>query len=75
MTVKFDTAQYEFSHGKPKGRGSWAFSPKRNPDPANADECWFSPGGMTYTEAKKWAKAKAKDTFGADAHGTVYVQP
>ena len=76
MSVDFNTDQHVFSHGKePKGRGSWAFGTVRNPDPSNADQCWFSPGGMTFSDARKWAKAEVKARFGADATGTLFVLP
>ena len=74
--ITFDTAAYEASHGKaPRGRGSWAFGTRRNADACNEDECWFSPGGMTLAEAKKWAKAEAARRFGAGAAGTLWVLP
>lgn len=68
---EFNTVEFEFSHGrKPKGRGSWAFSEKRN---ASAENMHFSPS-MTYTEAKKWFTKKMQDE-GVEGHHVVFVQP
>lgn len=56
-TFTFLTNDYEFSHGHtPRGRGSWAFSEKRNPDFSrdSQDKVFWSPGGMLYSDAKKW---------------------
>lgn len=73
MQIEFDTYAYSVSHGtQPKGRGSWAFGTRRNPDVTNDAECWFSPS-MTFTEAKKWAKAEAKRRFPDAKSGTLYV--
>ena len=74
MQIEFNTDQFVFSHGRqPKGYGGWAFGTKRNPDTMNSDECWFTPGAMTYGEAKKWAKAEAKRRFLEATHVTLYV--
>lgn len=74
--IEFDETPYLRSHGHmPKGRGSWAIGTEAKPDCLNEHTCWFSPGGLTLTEAKKWAKAKARDLFGADAEGTLYILP
>lgn len=74
MAIDFDTTQFEFSHGRaPKGYGSWAFGTTRNPDVMDSAKCWFTPGAMAYADAKKWAKAKAVQTFGKGASGTLYV--
>ena len=52
MTVRFDTTQYEFSHGhKPRGAGMWAFRNKYTNEPPI-----FTPHRYTYSEAKKWAR-------------------
>ena len=76
MKVGFDDTPFRTSHWtSPKGRGSWAFSTEKNPDPTNPDACWFTPGGMTFTEAKAWARKEVARRFGADARGVVYVQP
>lgn len=58
-SIEFDTFTYELSHGKsPRGRGSWAFCPfhLRNAEDYMTRTLW-SPS-MTFTEAKKWAKAQ-----------------
>lgn len=58
MKTEFATTDYEFAHGRsPKGRGSWAFSPVRNPDLASKTEVFWTPGSTTYAEARKLAKA------------------
>lgn len=76
VRVEFNTAPFVASHGKePRGRGSWAFGTVRNPNVANQDICWFSPGGMTFGEAKKWAKREVARRFGPDASGELFVQP
>lgn len=76
VRVTFDTNPFVASHGThPRGRGSWAFGTVRNPDVCNDDQCWFSPGGMTFAEAKKWAKREVARRFGPDADGTLFVQP
>jgi hypothetical protein len=74
MRFEFVTAEYEFSHGKPRGRGSWAFSLDRD-TPATA--MYFTPGCTTYTEAKALAKAHFSKVVPADAVGDVriWVQP
>jgi hypothetical protein len=72
--IDFDGIEYRKSHGKPpKGRGGWAFGTRRNPDVSNPTDCLFAPGGLTLADAKKWAKAKARELFGADAAGTLYI--
>lgn len=65
MAVEFNTHEYEFSHGKkPRGRGGWAFSFKRNP---SMDEIFWING--TYAECKKVAREKAK----AEQRSEVFV--
>lgn len=55
MAIEFNTREYEFSHGhKPRGRGGWAFSFKRNPE---MSEIFWING--TYSEAKAVARKKA----------------
>ena len=80
MAIQFNTTQYEWAHSrKPRGRGSWAFyfqkpSGEYCLNPANdglmlgreALAVWFAPGSMIYGEAKKWARAKARE-LGADS--------
>jgi hypothetical protein len=52
----FNTTEFEFSHGfKPRGRGSWAFSPTEFAH-LNDDDYIFWAHGCTYTEAKKAAR-------------------
>lgn len=54
MPIEFNTTEYQFSHGKtPSGRGSWAFEIK--------GKIVFAPGETTYTDAKKFARAKAQE--------------
>jgi hypothetical protein len=65
--LRFDTTPYEASHQQtPRGRGSWAFTTVRQ---YAMEDVVFSPGGMLYSEAKKWAKQHF-----AGARG-VYVLP
>lgn len=72
--VFFDAAPYRSSHGTmPRGRGSWAFSFKRDPDlQRDGDEVLWSPS-MTYGEAKKWARQQVKER--CSGHVTLYAQP
>jgi hypothetical protein len=59
LLLKFDTGEYEFSHGhKPRGRGSWAFDfgAKRTPD--GLENLFWTRG--TYGEAKRQARAFAR---------------
>lgn len=65
--TEFDTSLFVRSHGKnPSGKGSWAFSDKRN---AKIDDVWFSPGTVSYVDAKKAAKSHFKNA------PVIYVQP
>lgn len=69
--VRVDTSEYRFSHGRePKGRGSWAFSYKRDPDYASksGEVLWFT---GTYAEARKQAIA----TAAANGQSAIFVQP
>lgn len=51
MKVRFDFAQFQFSHGKaPKGFGVWAFAFDRS-----CDHPFFAPR-MSFADAKKFAK-------------------
>jgi hypothetical protein len=54
---------YYRSHGrKPRGRGSWAFCPWSKQNALDyLQHTIFSPGGMTFTEAKRWARRHASD--------------
>lgn len=49
MKIEWNTSEYESNHGAaPRGRGSWAFEDESGRGPE------FSPGGLTYTQAKAW---------------------
>ena len=55
MIVTFDTKNYRTLHRhEPKGKGVWAFTPEFH---ASESESFFTPC-LTYTDAKKFAKAK-----------------
>jgi hypothetical protein len=59
--MKFDTSEYEFTHGrKPKGEGKWGFWFHRH----GAATLDFAPGKQAFTQAKAWAKSTAKDIGG-----------
>lgn len=66
--ITFNTAIYEFSHGKkPRGYGSWAFSmysDLHNPT--------FAPSSMSYRDAKAWY-ARQLQNQGFTGSRTVYV--
>ncbi len=52
-----DSTYYREHGRKPRGRGSWAFCPWSKQNASDyLDHTVFSPGGMTFTEAKRWAK-------------------
>ena len=56
IQVEFNTREYEMSHGKvPRGRGGWAFSESRNPQP---EQILWSSSNSTLAEAKKEVKAR-----------------
>jgi hypothetical protein len=75
LTFEFNTATYEFSHGRtPRGRGSWAFGTRRNPDVMNPRECFFSPGELTLAEAKKWVRQHVA-LMGVQGKVTLFVLP
>jgi len=72
LTIEFDAIEYRINHGaEPRGRGSWAFSFKREPD-VQRDEVLWSPS-MTYGEAKKWARQQVKER--CSGYVTLYAQP
>lgn len=80
--MTFSTLVYEREHGsKPRGRGSWAFCPwAKHNSHDYLDHTVFSPGGMTLTEAKKWARLHASDSrsplaVAMAARSTVVVMP
>ena len=57
--MEFNTREYEMSHGHtPRGRGSWAFIYFSNKKVSSPE---FVPGSVTYGEAKKAARARAKE--------------
>ena len=63
--AKIETERYVRSHGKkPRGYGGWMFSYNRD----GSDE-WQIPNGMSWADAQKWAKKKAKE----DGEDYVYV--
>ena len=63
--AKIETERYVRSHGKkPTGYGGWMFSYNRD----GSDE-WQIPNGMSWPDAQKWAKKKAKE----DGEDYVYV--
>lgn len=65
--VTVDTSEYRFSHGRePKGRGSWAFSEKRNP---NYKEVKWYDG--TYVQARRQAVTEAA----ANGITRIFAQP
>lgn len=76
--MTFSTLVYEREHGRsPRGRGSWAFCPwaKQNAHDY-LEHTVFSPGGMTLTEAKKWARLHATDVRSPLAYAkTIVVMP
>ena len=60
--MEFITTDYRFDHGaEPRGRGSWAFSPRRHPA-ADDKTIFWSPAEATFAEAKKAARAHFKGT-------------
>ena len=73
IRIEFDTAPYECSHMKmPRGRGSWAFQ-FRLVRTFVAPGSWewengaiFTPGGMTYNEAKRALTKAIRETFQPD---------
>jgi hypothetical protein len=67
--MTFSTLVYEREHGRrPRGRGSWAFCPYAKHNSHDyLDHTVFSPGSMTLTEAKRWAKTKIEELRGAGA--------
>ena len=60
--VDISTRIFERSHGrKPRGRGGWAFILM---DGSREVETFFTPS-MTFSDAKVWAKAHARQNFTA----------
>ncbi len=67
MTFDFSTREFRFSHGKePRGFGGWAFS-------IEGSEPVWAPSS-TYADAKKWARAKAREMAPADFTGAVRIE-
>lgn len=67
--VEFELREFLCSHMRePRGRGSWAF---RFP---GSEEAWFTPS-MTFSEAKKAAKAEALRRFPSAKHVVLDVLP
>ena len=62
MKKIFNTREFELSHNeKPRGRGSWAFCDSQITNCNNyLDHVVFTPGGMTFAEAKKWISVHPK---------------
>lgn len=74
LRIFFDPSEFELSHGRaPRGRGSWAFSPYRRPDPLSKD-IHFSPGGMTLAEARRWLVARLRE-MGIEGEHVIYILP
>lgn len=70
LTLRFDTTDFEFSHGRtPRGRGGWLFAFVRDFDVAT-DRLVNANG--TFAEAKKELKAKLL-AEGMTGHVTVFV--
>lgn len=65
--MTFDTNEYELTHGrKPRGEGSWAFQFFFTHNVVvmgtnGRDVLEFAPGLLTYSAAKRWAIARAKE--------------
>jgi hypothetical protein len=73
LRIMFDASEFELSHGRaPRGRGRWAFSMLRRPDPLT-DEIHFSPT-MTITEARKWIVALLR-AMGVEGEHVIYILP
>jgi hypothetical protein len=73
LRIMFNTSEFQRSHGRaPRGRGRWAFSMLRRPDPL-ADEIHFSPT-MTITEARKWIVARLR-AMGVEGEHVIYILP
>lgn len=64
--MDISTSKYEWTHGrKPRGRGSWAFIIVDTSSETEVATI-FSPGSMTYTAAKAWAKKAIKNDWSAE---------
>jgi hypothetical protein len=63
VSIEFITRDYVFSHGKPpRGRGTWAFAftAERAAHGLSGQDVWWTPGELTYGDAKKLAAAEAR---------------
>lgn len=63
MSVRIDTTEFEFAHGrKPRGRGSWAFCFGSSDEPvwAPGGEGFVAGASCLYGEAAEWARAEAE---------------
>lgn len=62
--MEFNTSEFEFANGhKPRGIGQWAFEfvgamGQRGTSKWRVE---FAPGTLPFVEAKKWARARAKE--------------
>ena len=82
--IEIDDSPFIRSHMRsPRGRGSWAFTIGQ-PDYRDVQkDVIFTPGGMSWSEAKVWIKAWFRDQqiagrfpSAADLrHVTLYAQP
>lgn len=74
LRVEFHTTDWQLSNDMrmPRGRGSRAFSRKRNPDVMNKGEVFFTPS-MTYGDAKKLARDHFLSLVPADVTGVHFV--
>ncbi len=81
MKTKHTAFAFTRSHGElPKGRGSWAFEIELQTITGFCEvveECWFAPGPLTLTEARKDAVVHAKqliaEKFPTVVFSTVYT--
>ena len=72
MAISFNDSPFRRSHlHTPRGRGSWAFADRPNPDVTGPGVLW-SPS-MTYTEACAWARRQLKALGVTDC--VLYVLP
>jgi hypothetical protein len=71
LRLDFDDTAYVASHGRARGRGSWAFASEMWP---RLSDVTFTPGGMTLTEARRWFRNHLV-AQGVTGHHTAYLQP
>lgn len=73
LRIRFDASEFRRAHGKaPRGRATWAFSLRRQPDPLT-DEIQFS-STMPISEARKWIVARL-GAMGIEGEHVVYILP